>query len=291
MSTSLRRLRRYLIWAAIAAVQSLTTAYAYPTFNGHGDYEIDSHGSYYTLSGGLFPTGNSVNGANGAIAYLSDDPYWGVGIDAWHADSWYAGNSGMALTLKNGSNIVYDNNGLENNTFPLGFYTYGSSFPSQGQGVVTGYSMANNYDFIYAGYVKLNSAITIDQLIGYFVFSGNPNDALTGPFDPNDPAFHYHMNLWSNAAGNLPTNTGSFVGDVFSSDDTAGAFSWSDTGNVRTGSASQQHIYRLTYTLDNPLTLQAGTYWFSHDATIPEPATLALVGVALGALGLLRRRA
>jgi hypothetical protein len=88
--------------------------------------------------------------------------------------------------------------------------------------------------------------------------------------------------VWSNESGDLlPVDTGSFDGDVFTSDSTPGSFSWSDTGFDRVGSSSTQNIYRMTYTLDNPITLQPGEYWFSHDAYIvPEPGTLVLLGMA-----------
>jgi hypothetical protein len=130
--------------------------------------------------------------------------------------------------------------------------------------------------------------LTIDTIIGYFDKNGGSADPVA--FDPFSPFISYRMNIWSNVAGDLlPTNTGSFDGDVFTSDTAQGSFAVSDTGVVRVfADNSTDPIYRLTYTLDTPITLPAGEYWFSHDATVPEPATIGLLG--LGALSLLRRK-
>ena len=269
-------------------------AAAYPAFDAAGDYGTSSVGYYYAVTGGLFPTGTTPNGdlaSGGTFRFLTDDPAWGYPIDAWQKDDWYSNNGSIALTLENGGATVYDNNGLETGTFPANYYDYNAGFPVPGAGAVTAYSMANNWDWIYAGYFELTASTQVDQIIGYFVSSGDPNDPLTGPFDPNNPIFRYHANIWSNVDGDLlPTNTGSFLGDVFSSDTTAGTFAWSDTGYDRTGSASQQNIYRLVYTLGSPVTLGAGTYWFGTNATVPEPSTAILVGLGLTAVSAAGRR-
>lgn len=130
--------------------------------------------------------------------------------------------------------------------------------------------MSNNYDWIYAGYFKLEQTTTIDEIIGYF-------DAASG-FDPANPLISYRVNIWSNVPGDLLPSVASFTGDVFSSDVATGTFTWSDTGVDRVfgtdrGSITDD-ILSLTYILDTPITLQPGEYWFSHDAVIiPEPAT------------------
>ena len=268
--------------------------YAAP-FNGLPDNQLDAQGYYYTVTGGQFPTGNIPNGDNasgGTFRFITDEPAWGQPIDAWQKDDWYPENAAIGLTMHNGGAIVYDNNGLEPGAATPAdpaYYTYTPAFPAVGQGAVTAYSMSNNYDWIYSGYFKLTAETTVTQMTGYFIYSGNVGD-ITAGFDPNNPIFAYHMNIFSNVAGDLlPTNSGSFAGDVFSSDLAAGTFGWSDTGLDRIGSASQQDIYRMAYTLNTPIILAPGEYWFSHDASIiPEPTTMALFVMAGAAL--LRRR-
>jgi hypothetical protein len=174
--------------------------------------------------------------------------------------------------LKNGNSIVYDNNGIEDST-------YGDYYDASGShgihGLVRGYSMSNNFDWIYTGYFKLTQATTFDQIIGYFDPNGSSNDSY--PFNPNSSAIRYRMNIWSNVTGNLlPVNTGGFTGDVFSTDNAIGGFSWSDTGVQRVYpgvSGFPEAIYRLVFTLSSPVTLQPGIYWFSHDASILPAAT------------------
>ena len=285
------------VWAvAILAILVGASPVVAGVFDGQPDNQLDSHGYYYAVTGGQFPTGNIPNGDNasgGTFRYVTDEPLWGAPLDAWQKDDWFPENAGLGLTLRNGGAIVYDNNGLEPGAATPAdpaYYEYTASFPTVGQGAVVAYSMSNNYDWIYAGYFNLTAETTVTQLTGYFAYSGILSDPLTGPFDPDDPALAYHMNIFSNVFGDLlPTNTGSFAGDVFASDSAGGAFSWSDTGFDRIGSTSQQDIYRLDYTLSDPMVLAAGEYWFSHDASIiPEPATLGLF--VLGGLALLQRR-
>ncbi len=281
---------RLLAILLVAACSPLASA---ELFNGHADYEIDSHGYYYIITGGQFPTGNIPNGDNasgGTFRYITDDPGWGsYTLDTWHKDDWFTQNAGFALTLKSGASIVYNNNGIEDGT-------YGNYYNATAQGLASGdtpglyrgYSMSNNFDWIYAGYFKIETATTFDQIIGYF-------DENSG-FNRDDPMIQYRMNIWSNVAGDLlPVNTGSFTGDVFSSDNVAGVFTWGDTGVDRVfgtdmGSVTDD-IFFLKYTLATPLTLQPGIYWFSHDAAIvPVPAAVLLGMLGLGAAGLKLRR-
>ena len=87
----------------------------------------------------------------------------------------------------------------------------------------------------------------------------------------------------------------SFTGDVFSSDYVSGTFTWSDTGVARHYSGWEEGvtdpIYRLVYSLDEPLVLSAGEYFFSHDAVIvPVPGAVLLGILGLGAVGIKLRK-
>lgn len=145
--------------------------------------------------------------------------------------------------------------------------------------------MSNNYDHVYATYFKLATETTFDKIVGFF----DPNSGL----DPFSQYLQFNMNIWSSTSASgdlLPTNTGSFIGDVFSSHTTGGTTTVSDSGvdrvfGVDFGSTTDD-IFRLEYKLDAPITLAAGEYFFSHDAAIvPEPSSFVLLGI--GSLALL----
>ncbi|MCL5103452.1 MAG: PEP-CTERM sorting domain-containing protein [Armatimonadetes bacterium] len=280
-----------LVLACLCGFVLATSAFSAP-FNGVGDNQTDLYGNYYTITGGKFPTGTTPNGDNasgGTFRFILDDSAWGsYSLDTWHKDDWFTSNAGLALTLQNGASTVYDNNGIEDGT-------YGDYYDANGshglQGLYRGFSMSNNWDWIYAGYFKLTEATTFDKMIGYFDDNGGSTDAY--PFLPGSPNIKYRMNIWSNVTNDLlPTNTGSFDGDVFCSDNVAGAFSWSFTGvNRIMPDNSTDPIDRLVLSLQAPVTLQPGEYWFSHDASIvPEPGSIVALLSGLIGLGVVRRR-
>lgn len=263
-------------------------------FDGQADNQRDDLGYYYAITGGKFPTGNSPNGDNatgGTFRYLLDDPSWGsYPLAQWNKDDWFPSNAGLALTLKSGGSTVYDNNGIEDGTYGSYYDGTGIAQSSTVPGLYRGYSMSNNYDWIYASYFKLEQDTTIDTIIGYY-------DENSG-FDSDSPSIRYDMNIWSavqqTTTSWMPAVT-SFTGDAFSAKSAGGTFSWSYTGVDRVfgddyGNAHDE-IWRLTYRLDAPITLKAGVYFFSHDAEVvpaPGAALLALVGLPI--VGWMKRR-
>ena len=233
-------------------------------------------GFYHALLGGQAVPGETLNGVSGATSALayqqSDVTTWGnTGLNAWTNDTGlgteYSVVSGLAMTLLNGKTIVYDNNGIETNTY--GSFYSNANGPSDAQkpGLSELFSMSNYFPLVFAGHLRLAQTTTITTMIGYFDATGV--QAL--PFDPSNPYVQYRMNIWSNTSGPLPMTTGNFTGDVFSSDTTAGTFSFSNTGvNLISSVAANapKPIYRLVYQLASPFTLPAGEYWLSHDASV-----------------------
>jgi len=263
--------------------------------NGHIDNSTYDLGRYYQITGGIFTNDQTYNGDNasgGVFRFIHDgDPHpweYPSAFQQWARDDWFPENAGLALTMKNNGAIVYNNNGIEDGTH--GGY-YDDTLTSIA-GLYMSYAMSNNDDWIYSGYFKLLEETTVDTLIGYFDGTG-----YSGNFDPDNPMIDYRMNIWDCVMDGIypMPSENSFTGDVFSSDYVAGTFTWSDTGVARHysgwGEGVTDPIYRLVYSLDEPLVLPAGEYFFSHDAVIvPVPGAVLLGILGLGAVGIKLRK-
>jgi uncharacterized protein (TIGR03437 family) len=239
-------------------------------------------GFYSAILGGKAVSGQTttaLGGAGSSLAFESNDALtWGpTGFQAWTNQtglgSSYAGIPGLAVTLYNGSNIVYDDNGIETGTTGTFYNNTGGGADAAKPGLSTLYSMSNYFPLVFATNIQFAQSTTITKLVGYF----ETLESAVLPFDPANPFVKYRMNIFSNANGLPKQNTSAFVGDVFSSDTVAGTFAYSDTGVKIISSSSANSptiIYRLTYTLSSPITLPAGSYWLSHDASIRSIAAV-----------------
>ncbi|MFZ5830187.1 MAG: PEP-CTERM sorting domain-containing protein [Planctomycetota bacterium] len=290
-----------VLWAAVIATLFVATARAELVPTGP-DNQRDDLGYYYMITGGKFPTGatpNGDNGSGGTFRFFTDDPSWKTPPypqRQWVKDDWFPQNASFALTLKNAGAVVYDNNGIEDGSYGDYYDATGLATSGSKPGLYRGYSMSNNYDWIYAGYFKLEQATTFDKIIGYY-------DENSG-FDSDSPYIQYDMNIWSAVQDNPTGNPNSwmpavddFTGDALSAATTPGTFSWSYTGVDRVFgddyANAHDEIWRLEYTLDEAVTLQPGVYFFSHDAqVVPEPGMLALLGMGAAGIGVIaiRRR-
>ena len=233
-------------------------------------------GFYYAIFGSKPVPGQGLTGLSGSGSALairqSDSFVWGnAGFNSWTNstglnDPAYSVVVGLAVTLKNGSSIVYDNNGLETNTYGNFYNNVGGPADTSKPGLSKAFSMSNYFPLVFATSLHLTQSTTITQMIGYFDQYGDADL----PFNPANPYVRFRMNIWSDSAGPLPKETANYVGDVFSSDTSSGTFAYSATGASRVSStvSTPSPINRITYTLSTPLTLPAGDYWFSHDVGI-----------------------
>jgi uncharacterized protein (TIGR03437 family) len=238
-------------------------------------------GFYFTILGGKSVAGQSLSavaGSGSSLAYQQNDAItWGqTGFQAWTNQnglgSGYAGVPGEAVTLYNGSSIVFDNNGIDTGTSGAFYNNTGGGADSAKPGLSDLYSMSNYFPLVFATNFQLSQSTTITKMEAYFDALGS----VALPFDPANPFVKYRMNIFSNASGLPKQNaTNPFVGDVFSSDTVAGTFTYVDSGARMTSSVATnvpKVIYRLTYTLASPITLPPGSYWFANDASIRATA-------------------
>lgn len=240
---------------------------------------VEPNGFYWVLSSSKFPNGQTLNGVSGstsAIAFRQNNQtVWGTaGFQLWTRDTGLNASdmSGLALTIRNGSTVVYDNNGIDSaDPSAVSYYTNTSGDDTAKSGLNLMYSNSNNSDAVFAGSFHLTQSTTFTSISGYFDCNGNSQL----PFDPANPYNTFRMNIWSDSSG--PRETGNFTGDVWSTDTVAGTFQWTQT-TVSRGFASgaTDPICSLTFTPTQPQTLAAGDYWFSHDVAVPAvgfPAT------------------
>lgn len=248
--------------------------------------ETSAFGFYYQIEGSLFPTPPPPDGSKssgGTFAFISADPTNGFPLNTWIKDDFPAQDSSVALTLVNGRSIVYDNNGIETGSF--------GNFYNTTPGHAVTYAMSNNFNLMYSGFFKITSPVQVSQIIGYFATDGTGSN----PFQFNSPQVSFRMNIFGDNGSLLPS-VNTFTGNVFSTDSTPGTFTVTPTGVNRVFSSGPppDPIMRLTFTLNTPITLQPGIYWFSHDAVInpvPEPAAAVLCGTGLvGLVGYVVRK-
>ncbi|MDH7598755.1 MAG: hypothetical protein QHH07_03825 [Sedimentisphaerales bacterium] len=111
-----RQVREIGAAALLVGLLAVELAVAAP-FDQKADYQIDSMGYYYVITGGKFPNGQTVNGiktSGGSMAFILDAPDWqdwgyNYALDVWHKDGWFAQTAGLALTMKYQGTTVFDN--------------------------------------------------------------------------------------------------------------------------------------------------------------------------------------
>ena len=215
--------------------------------------------------GGKAVTGQTVNGVD-ALAYRqSDQVAWGAaGFNQWiHPASSMIDStvSGEAVTFKNGGTTVYDNNGIDAGTAGNFYNNAGGGADSTKPGLTNLYSMSNYFPLVMSTYMKLSSPVTVTEMIGYF--DGNGSRGTTVRSDESVyqiPDEH----LVECRRTSRPT-PGTYAGDVFSTDTTAGTFTVSNTGMTRvssTAGAAPDPIWLLSFKPSSPMTIPAGEYWF-----------------------------
>lgn len=258
---------------------------------GTSEPSAESVGAYHVLTTGdgaggpqLWPEGT----AGGAFRFYTHDKRWGLPTRKWVAAPWFPQTHGLAMTLWQDDLPVFSNHGIEQ-ADTGSYFQAGDSGLTFTPGLSSFFSMTEKRGMICAGRFHTDVPVVFNSVSGYF--------ACVSSFDPSDPRVLFHMNIWS--AGVSPDDpdllipaTPGFTGDVFASDKTPGRFVHSDTGIDRQWARltdGESDVWRLTYTLEQPITLPAGDYFFSHDAEVrsllPPLSMAALAGLGLLAAG------
>ncbi len=263
--------RLLLLVGAVAGAADSTSS----DFNGRAEHQTDQVGYYHVITtgrgaGGAFPTGEAYpEGAT--FRFVTDDPDWDLPIQAWQYRDWFPPTTTLAMTMWSDDTLLYVNHGIEDGqtgTFYRARLDASGAPTLFAPGLSSFFSMSNNYDMIYAGAFRLEEPITFNRISGYF--------ACVDGFDPNDFRVGFRMNIWTAAV--RPENPeiplpeiDSFTGNVFSTETVRGKFEYVKTGVERDWTELERDarpIWRLTYALEEPLTLPAGDYFFSHDAVL-----------------------
>lgn len=277
-------LRSLFALAGFAAVAQLSAQIV----DGQPQMQVTDQGAYRTV---LSPANSSTIAGN-PFRFLFDDPAYTVPTGTWLGLN-NVPNTQLAFSFADSASVETFS------TFgSVADYDYSSAATTSGATtplLVTNYSMSNNFDLTIASGFTIAQDVEIGEITAYFRPETIDLSDTGVFFNPMSDLVRYRMNLYSamDMGGMLVPTASSFVGDVFSAEFMGTDFNvWADAFVTGTdfGNATDD-LWAITYTLDNPFTLAAGTYFFSHDAIIiPEPAALATFGiVGLFALVLVRR--
>ena len=285
-----------LLWATAALAQEnppSQSEHYFDDFNGGSDNTIDLCGYYHVLTTGLGAGGTapipSPFPSGGIFRCISDDPDWGFPKNKWQDRAWFPENTGLAMTLWTGNTVVYENHGIEHRQTGR-FYDAEPDAAGALAGFTPGmssfFSMSNNYDLIEASYFIVKEPVTFDRISGYF--------ACVDGFEPGSPLVSYRMNIWhavrTPESGDVPEPANeSFTGDVFSQEYIDGEFEHAKTEISREWTGLEKDakpVWRLTYKLEKPMTLEPGEYFFSHDAVLHKGGFLFFSPIAALPFGL-----
>lgn len=243
----------------------------------HHDREV---GFYHVV-----PTTPAVGGeildeaakrTGGVIRVFALDDAWDLTKDQWLVYRSAEEPSGLAMTLWMDDSSVFENHQLERGALGKVHRVHlrpegrpGSNNP----GISTFYSMLNNFGLITAGMFHISEPVTFDVISGYFT--------TLDDFDPTSSRVRYRINIWSSKMvdGVPMPGQNTIEGDVFASDNLSGIFDVKELGSsvLPEGLESVSRVWRLSFRLEDPFTLNPGDYFFGHDAAIFDPVGGLLV--------------